>query len=251
MSIIAAVITFVCVFSCGMLGISLHKWMPVEEETGDTKDVVKLIMGLVATITALVLSLLIAASSNFYNTQQAEIQQLGVNVASLDAAMARYGTETMPARVLLREEVAGVLAKFSPEEGVGSDKIGLHKIPPPNDLFNQVETLTPKTEGQHYTQQASLQLMQTIASTLLLIHEQVRTAIPLPLLTVLVCWLGVLFVGFGLFVRANVTALTAFFVGALCVSTAMFLLLEMGHPYSGVMRISMAPLQNALIPIQK
>jgi len=250
MSIIAAAITFACVFSCGMLGISLHKWMPVEEETGDTKDVVKLIMGLVATITALVLSLLIAASSSFYNTQQAEIQQLGVNIAGLDAALVRYGDETKPTRVLLRQEITGLLAKMSPEEGVGTDRVGFHSMPSPTDLFSQIERLTPTTTGQHYVQSAALQLLQSIASTLLLIHEQVNTAIPLPLLAVLVSWLGVLFVGFGLFVRMNVTALSAFFVGALCVSTAMFLLLEMGHPYSGIMRVSMAPLHNALPPME-
>ena len=60
-------------------------------------------------------------------------------------------------------------------------------------------------------------------------------------------WLTVLFVGFGLFTRFNVTVIAALLVGALSVAGAIFLILEMNRPYNGVMQISSAPIRNALI----
>lgn len=79
--------------------------------------------------------------------------------------------------------------------------------------------------------------------------EQINSSIPWPFLSVLVFWISVLFAGFGLFARANATVIVAFLIGALSVSSAIFLILELDRPYSGVMRISGVPLQNALAEI--
>ena len=77
--------------------------------------------------------------------------------------------------------------------------------------------------------------------------EQMGSSIPWPFLAVLVFWVSMLFLGFGLFARLNTTVVVAFLIGAL--SSSIFLILEMNQPYSGLMRISNAPLRNALAQI--
>jgi hypothetical protein len=81
--------------------------------------------------------------------------------------------------------------------------------------------------------------------------EQVGGTISLPVLMVLVGWISVLFLGFGIFARFNLTVCVALVLGALSVSAAIFLILELGRPYRGVLQISDAPLVNALRQIDK
>jgi hypothetical protein len=68
----------------------------------------------------------------------------------------------------------------------------------------------------------------------------------MPFLVVLVFWLTVLFVSFGLFAPPNATVIATLFVCALSVSAAIFLILELDQPFEGLIRFSSAPLRNAL-----
>jgi hypothetical protein len=63
---------------------------------------------------------------------------------------------------------------------------------------------------------------------------------------VLVFWLIILFVSFGLFAPPNATVFAALFVCALSVSGAIFLILELDQPFEGHIQISSGPLRNAL-----
>src|SRR5258705_1715323 len=101
-SIEIAVIVFACVFGGAVIGTLLHGTLPQHHRDGDSKDVIKLVMGLIATIAALVLGLLIASAHSSYDTQEAEVRQLAVHVGLLDRILAHYGPEAAPARALLR-----------------------------------------------------------------------------------------------------------------------------------------------------
>ena len=68
----------------------------------------------------------------------------------------------------------------------------------------------------------------------------------MPFLVVLVFWLTILFISFGLFAPPNATVIATLFVCALSVSGAIFLILELDQPFEGLIRISSAPLRNAL-----
>lgn len=249
-SLLVAAIVFFCAFGGSIIGIYLHARLPDRHQNAESKDVVKLVMGLIATMTALVLGLLIAASHTFYNTQQGEMQQLGVDVVLLDQMLVRYGPEAQPARLVLRKDLAGVVLAISPVEGVGSGSMPLGRTSlGKQDIFGLVQSLTPSNASQGFDQSQAVTLLTKIAVTRLLIHEQSSSVLPIPLVVVLVAWLTILFVGFGMFANLNATVLMALFVGALSVAGAVFLIAEMGHPYTGIMRISYAPLQNALAQI--
>jgi hypothetical protein len=124
-----------------------------------------------------------------------------------------------------------------------------HNYVPTEDLFDTVARLTPNSDAQRSAQARALQLMTTMGTTIRLLHQQAGGSLSWPFFVVLVFWLVVLFAGFGLYARRNAIVIAALFVGALTVAGAIFLILEMNRPYSGLMEISSAPIRDALAPI--
>ena len=119
------------------------------------------------------------------------------------------------------------------------------------ELFDRIVNLSPKTDAQRFMQSQALRLLAGMGDTRLLLNEQARGSISWPFLVVLVFWLMVLFVGFGLFALRNPTVITALFLGAISVAGAIFLILELNRPYGGVMQISIAPIRNAFTQMSR
>ena len=245
--VIAAVV-FGCTFLGALAGLVLHARLPVHHLDADSKDVIKLVMGLIATMAALVLGLLISSAHRSYDAQEAEVQQIGVHLYQLDRALERFGPDASDARNLLRRIVVAEVKYASTPDGAGAlpDK-PLQAQREAAELFDRITSLSPKTEAQRFIQGQSLQLLARLADTRLLLSEQARGSISWPFLVVLVFWLTVLFVGFGLFARKNPTIIAALFLGAISVGGAIFLILELNRPYGGVMQISITPIRNALM----
>ena len=104
--LLVATIISCCVFGGALVGLALHARLPEHHLDARSKDVVTLVMGLIATVSALVLSLLIASAHDSFNTQEREVQQLSAHVIQLDRFLARHGPETRDGRDLLRRLVA-------------------------------------------------------------------------------------------------------------------------------------------------
>jgi hypothetical protein len=243
-------IVFATLFASALCGIFIHSKLPEHHRADDTKAVVQLVMGLVATMAALLLSLLIASAHTFYDTQQTEVEQLGANIILVDDLLARYGAETQPIRKLFRYDVGAIVQTMSAVEGVGSSTlVPGQRSAGSSGMLEQVLALTPATAAQRYDQTTALTLMSEIAEARLLIHEQASGGLPVPLFVVMLTWLTLLFLGFGLFARMNTMVIVATFFGAVSVAAAMFLILDMSRPYSGLTRVSIAPIQNALAQI--
>jgi len=119
------------------------------------------------------------------------------------------------------------------------------------DLFDRVANLSPKTDAQRFMQSEALRLLAGLGDTRLLLNEQARGSISWPFLVVLVFWLTILFVGFGLFAKKNGTVMTALFLGAGSVAGAIFLIVELNRPYGGVMQISIEPIRNAWLQMSR
>ena len=244
-STLIAVLVFVFVFGGALAGVAVR--VPAHHQDAETKDVVKLVMGLVATISALVLSLLIASAHSSYDIQESEVQQLGAQLVLLDEVFAHYGPETNDARAQLRRMVKAEVARLWPDAvAAQAAKHTPQNYVPTEDLFDTVARLTPNSDAQRSAQARALQLMTTMGTTIRLLHQQAGGSLSWPFFVVLVFWLVVLFAGFGLYARRNATVIAALFVGALTVAGAIFLILEMNRPYSGLMEISSAPIRDAL-----
>jgi len=238
-------IVFACVFGGALLGILLHAVLPEQHLSAESKDIVKLGMGLVGTMAALVLGLLVASAKGYYDAQSAELTQMSTNVVLLDRLLAQYGPETKEARTLLRGAVDRMLDQIWSKGGARAS--GLQ---PPfaaaEPVYAKIQGLSPKDDAQRSLQSQALSIAMDLRKTRWLMYEQETRSVSLPLLVILVLWLTIIFISFGLFAPFNATVVSSLFASALSVSGAIFLILEMYRPYSGLIQISGAPLHAAL-----
>jgi len=241
-SITISLIVLACVFGGALVGLLLHAVLPQHHLSSETKDIVKLGMGLVGTMAALVLGLLVASAKGSYDAQSAELTQMAANIALLDRVLAVYGPETKETRSLLRGGVVRAL-----DQMWSKDDASRLAMPSGGEiLYEKVQALSPKNDAQRSIQSQALSVVVDIGKTRLLMYEQAKTAVSRPLLVVLVLWLTIIFISFGLFAPFNATAVSSLFLAALSVSGAIFLILEMYTPYVGVVQISDAPLRSVL-----
>lgn len=238
-------IVFACVFGGALLGMFLRTIMPENHLNEASKDIVKLGMGLVGTMAALVLGLLIASAQGSFGTQRSEFIQMSSNIIVLDRALALYGAETKEARDLLRRAVVRTLNQMWPEQN--SQTANLEPSAAGREvLYEKIQALSPQNDSQRSIKDQALSLALNIGQTRWLMFEQSGSSIPMPFLIILVFWIAIIFISFGLFAPSNATVIAALFLCALSVSGAIFLILELDQPFGGLIKISSAPLRNAL-----
>jgi hypothetical protein len=243
-SVTISSIVFACVFGGALLGILLHAVLPQHHLSNESKDIVKLGMGLVGTMAALVLGLLVASAKGSYDAQSAELTQMSANIALLDRGLALYGPETKETRALLRGAVVRILDQTWSKDGASSSPMA---APSGGEiLYEKIQGLSPKNDAQRSLQGRALSIVVDIGKTRWLMYAQQATSVSMPLLVVLVLWLTVIFISFGLFAPFNATVVSSLLVSALSVSGAILLILEMYTPYDGLIQISSAPLRAAL-----
>jgi Protein of unknown function (DUF4239) len=239
-------ITFACISGGAVLGM----FLPGHHLSADDKDVVRLGTGLIGTIAALVLGLLIASAKGSYDTQSAQVTQMTSNVVVLDNLLAEYGSETNGLRSLLRRTVAVLADRMWRENNSDEAKTRPFEVSATSDaFFAKLQQLSPQNDSQRSLQASTIQIATDIAQTRLLLFAQTNNSIPMPFLVVLIFWLTIIFGSFGLFAKPSATVFGSLFVFALSAAGAIYLVLELGQPFSGLMQISGAPLRNALLPL--
>lgn len=244
-SIAITSIVFVCMFGGALLGMFIRTTLPEHHLNADSKDVLKLGMGLVATMAALVLSLLISSAKSSYDAQNTELTEASAKIILLDRTLAYYGPEAKEVRELLRGSVAGALERIWSKNHAGPAPLeGPTSAADP--LYDKLQGLVPKDDRQRSTQTQALSILTGLAQTRWLMYEQRSTAISMPLLVILVSWLVTLFISFGLFAPRNATVISSLFISSLSVSGAILLILELYAPYEGLIRVSSLPLRTAL-----
>jgi Protein of unknown function (DUF4239) len=248
--LLMSVIVFACVLGGAFLGIFLRNTLPKHHLSEATKDVVKLGTGLIGTITGLVLGLLIASANGTFETQSSQVQQMTANIVVFDQTLARYGPETVSIRYLMRRVVASMADRIWRENSSFSgEPAPFEASAAASSLFDEILNLSPQNERQRSLQARSIETLREIGKTRLLLFAEAGAGIPVPFLVVLIFWLAIIFASFSLFADNNATTVVALGIFALSASAAIFLILELGQPFTGLMRISSEPLRNALAPL--
>jgi len=242
-----ALIVFACVFGGAVLGMFLRILTPEHHLSQDSQDVIKLGMGLIATMAALVLGLVIATAKTSYDTQNEAVKRSAAKALLLDRTLASYGPETKQTRDLLRRIIAYRLEEIWPEDR--SQPTGLDgppAVPTAQEFEARILQLSPRNDTQRWLQSQALQISSDIMETRWLVLGGLGSSVPLPFLVVVVFWLTIIFGSFGLFAPRNVTVVAVLFLCALSVAGSIFLILEMDQPFKGLMKISSAPLRYTL-----
>ena len=228
-----------------LLGSFLQRALPEGHLSSDSKEVVKLSMGVVATLAALVLGLLVASAKGTYDTRESEINQITAYVILLDNLLAKYGEEAQSARATLRQAIPPVVDRIWREGQSG--QAGPFKATPEGEAFyQQVQDLQPTNDMQRGLQARIVQVTNDLMQARFVLFSHLGSSIPIPFLAVLLLWMIILFAGFSLMAPANATTLASLVICALSVSGAIFLILELDQPFAGMMMIPSEPLRDAL-----
>jgi len=245
--VIIALICSGCIFGGALLGLWLRTLLPEHHLRDESKDAVKVGAGIIATMAALVLGLLISSAKSSFDATGVLVTQGSAKIVLLDRVLAQYGPETKEAREQLRSFVTAGIEMIWPEEK--SELSGLTAFERAKGiefLQEKLRELTPRND----TQRLLLSQAQQISGDLLYFRwlsiEQAQSELPMPFFVVLLFWLTMLYVSFGLFAPRNATVITALFLGAVSVSAAIFLILEMNRPLAGMIKVSSGPLRKAL-----
>jgi len=248
-----ALIVVACLMAGALVGMALRRVLPKDHLGQDAVDVIKLATGLMATLAALVLGLLISSASTAHGTVKSEYVQSLASVVLLDRYLAAYGPEAEDARILMRHMIVRRAQARWPEDDFGP------KEPPRSangsdliDLERRIIRLQPRDDSQKWFQSQALQLANGLAEAQwLLLDQEVGNNLPLPMLVVLVAWSTAIFVSFGLFVKPNPTVIVALSIAALAVGCAIFLIVELNSPFTGLIKMPSAPAHAVLAILGK
>src|SRR5215468_3437417 len=227
------------------LGALLRRTLPKHHLDEHAKDVVRLGVGLTATIAALVLGLLIAAAKGSFDTQSTHLKHITADLILLDKSLAQYGPEARPIREQMRSSVGPFADRLWHEKKTGISG-PFETNAEAEQVYLAIQKLSPQHDLQRALQSRAAQLSNDLAQTRLLLFVESDSLVPAPFLAILAFWLVIIFASFSLFSPLNVTVFTCLSLFALSAACAIFLILELSQPFTGLLTISSAPLRNAL-----
>jgi hypothetical protein len=242
---LSACLLLVTLTAVVLLGRSMRRRLPEHHLSADSKDGVKLALGLVATMTALLLGLLVSSAKGTYDTERSEVIQMAAKAAFLDRVLALYGPEAAGARAQFREAMTDAVRLMWPGEGKTPAWLATTRQEG-DDFYVALQHLSPQDETQRSLKAQAATLAVELAQLRALLQAQSLPSISRPLLIAVVCWLLFIFLGFSLVAPPNATTTLALVASAFSVAGAVFLILELDHPLGGLIGISNEPMLNAL-----
>jgi Protein of unknown function (DUF4239) len=247
-TLLAGVLVFVLTLGAGYAGLHMQTRLEDAHKTGESRGVVGQVAGLITLLLALVLGTLIGVSYAYFSTQKTELEGFSAQILRLDQALKQYGPETQPAREKLKE---GIVKGYETFWGGGEvDPAALTVAGPLTNAQATMEylaTLQPKTDAQKAALATANQYASMVEQSRLLMSLQVASPpVSWVLIAILIFWTAALFFGVGLYAESNAVVLAALTFGALSVAFAVFLILGLGEPYTGIFRVNPAALQEAI-----
>jgi hypothetical protein len=234
-----------CLLAAVWVGIWLRHFLPDHHLSPDSRDTVKLAMGLVATMSAVLLGLLVSSAKISYETTHAQVMQRAAKFALLDRLLVIYGPAATVVRGQLHDLVAEATQRMWPDESA----ISAPPKPGPglgNAFYASLLRLEARGDTELTLKAQAVSLALELGQLQSLMLAESSPSISKPMLVVVVVWLVMIFLGFSLLTPPNVTSMSALIVSALCVAGAIFLILELDQPFGGFMRISSEPMLNVL-----
>jgi len=242
-----ASVTFACAFGGALLGTYVRSLLPPNHLSKESQDVMRLGMGLVATMTALLLGLVTASARSAFDSQDAMLRAAASNILALDRLLARYGSETAPAREMLRKAVVFRIETTWPsDQSRGTGLTQIVATPAVEEIENLILQLTPATDAQRWFKSESLKLSGDVLKARWRLLSSQGGSVPVVFLIVVISWLTVTFASFGLYAQPNASVVAVLLLSALSVAAAVFLILELDGPFDGVIKVSSGPFRYTL-----
>ena len=241
---------FACVAAGAICGVAMRRQLADRHLNADAKDVIKMATGFVATLSALVLGLLVASAKSSFDNKIGQVRLVAADMILLDNLLAQYGPEAMEARKLGRANLDLLVDRIWRENESETNHLQRFELSRQAEKFLQsLYGPSPQNELQGVLKSRIIQAASDLTNVRLTLFVQSGHTIQLPFLIILTLWLSMIFASFTLFARVNVLVGSVLFFCAISVSAAIFLILDLDQPFSGILQIPAAPLRNALPPL--
>ena len=249
MAVIIAMSSFALVVLSICGGLFLRYKLPESDLSGDSKDVIRLATALIGTMAAVVVALLFASTRSSYEATNSHVARLTAGVIELDQLLKEYGgPESHELRQALRSDVASMISAIWRDDAPVSGAI-LRPVTQEETVLYQLRQLDPKTPVQSAIKTRALAVSNDIEQTRLTLLSQPPDSLSRPFITVLVLWLCFIFACFSMSSKANPTLVVVLLVCGFTAATAVYLILELGQPFDGLLQLSNGALKHALSPL--
>jgi hypothetical protein len=223
-------ISFLFILGGTLLGFYLGHRLPQAHVSSDSKETVKMAWGMVATMSALVLSLLVASAKSSFDTVSNENTQAAAKIVMLEHTLLHYGPEAAGARQVLRQSVLSTMASDTDEEEVSETPAALDKANGLEQLEEALGQLKPATDDQRALLSHAKAITDELFQARVLVIEQSHTFLPNVLL----------------FAPRNKTVVVTLLLCCVSLSFAIFLINDLNHPLHGIVTVSKYPMREAL-----
>lgn len=230
-------------------GLFLRYRLPDSHLSGDSKDVIRLATALIGTMAAVVVALLFASTRSTYEATNSHVARLTAGVVELDQLLKEYGgPESNVLRRALRSDVASMVSAIWRDNAPVTGAL-LRPVTQEESVLYKLRQLEPKTPLQNAVKTRALTVSNDIEQTRLTLLSQPPDSLSRPFIAVLVLWLCFIFASFSMSSKANPTLVTVLLICGFTAATAIYLILELGQPFDGLLQLSHKALSHALPPL--
>jgi hypothetical protein len=241
------VIVFIFCFGGALLGLYLHPKVPRSHMTVEAQEAVRLSTGMIATLASVVLGLLITNVKSGFDSISQDVERFGTSLILLDQTLRQLGPPADAARQALREYTKRAIQDVWPDDSAQPIKVeNADSYEVLRRVGNQVLNFDPADRLQRILIAEAVQRYQNVNTLRWRLIEESGTTVSVPLLAMLIFWMAISFAGFGFNAPRNALVLGAMATCALSIAFALFMTVEMDGAFTGLVKVSAAPLRTAL-----
>lgn len=250
--LITSALIFACVFGGAVLAMTLGRKLPDHHISPETRDVVKLGIGMVSAMSALILSLIVSSVMSSYNQTERDVQQYAADIINLDATLRDHGSEADTIRNSMQEftrlAIEGSWPTINSRDAQTGPAIVGHRL---SVIGVAISELSNGTAEEQRTKLASMQAFNKLHQDYWKIAVETYSSVNPTLIVILTVWLTLIFISFGLFAPRNMITFTFLCACSASIACAIYIILDLNSPFEGPMSIQSAPLQHALTRLQQ
>jgi hypothetical protein len=256
----SALLVFALVLVTTGIGVAVRPLLPEEHKAHETVQLIQLVVGMLVTFAALVLGLMTASAKSSFDTASNDLRTFAADLIEFDTTLREYGPPTGPARNLLQAYTAAAIASTWPGEPAPSGDYP--KVPgtqdDPQKLENvrlgdmltgvgrELRQLHAHDPLQQRALDDALRQYRRVVDARWKIIEEAHSSISKPFFKTLTFWMCVIFLSFGLIAPRNALAIVTILLGAVSITSAIYVIVDLDTPFTGPIVISSAPMRDAL-----
>ncbi len=249
-SLVIALIVTAVIAAGGLIGLVLQGVLPERYTTDKTRDMIGGVVGQLTLLLVLVNGLLIWTAYGVYSTQQTELQTITARALEFDLEMRQYGSQADQARSILRTDLVWAHEQFWGDDTSRAAAYGA-SYKAMAGMLTFLDSLEPKTPAQTHLLAAARANYAFIGEQRLLMSLQAATPVPWPMVYAVTFWSSCMFASMGLLSKLSAMSLAMLVLGSASIGLAIFLILDFSQPYTGWIRVSPAPLEQAILQLDQ